>query len=149
MKRTLSSLSLFVAATMPFAVPSAFGQGKLPDLPHHWPRLYIVQPLKDATRLRVINYSIVSPVNGETYSGQMVGRSLFFRDHRSTSVLSFVSPQAILPPAACPGGGTCWTGPASGGVWSTSGNWSSGVRPLLSMSSLITPVRRHRRSRST
>ena len=45
-----------------------------------------------ATTIPLWNYSLVSPLDNNTYSGQMVGRSPFYHGYRSISIQSYLIP---------------------------------------------------------
>jgi hypothetical protein len=107
MKRSLGVLFLSAVILFCSAVPGLYGQAKQPPVaPGHFERKYIVKPLQDApSRLPQImrdtaggltiplwSYSVISPVDKNPYSGQMVGRSPFFHGLRTTTIPAYLVP---------------------------------------------------------
>lgn len=101
-------LSLWWSATLllSLAVPTLFGQEKQLPVPRHRTPRFIVKPLNNTQSyvpqimsqslsgktIPLWSYSIVSPVDGKRYSGNMVGRSPFFHGLRTTTVLVYLIP---------------------------------------------------------
>jgi hypothetical protein len=101
-------LFLCLVAVACAAAPAAFAQAGKPAgrTPPSFKPKFAVRPLKDAaarmaeirtesstsTTIPLWNYRVVSPIDGHTYSGMMVGRSPFFHGARTTTVTSYVVP---------------------------------------------------------
>ena len=99
MKQTLLSLgALLVCSAATGFAQSKTGPGTKPE---QWKPMFTVRPMKapnqisrDAVLQQAAagatipfwNYSIVSPLDGKSYTGTMVGRSPFFNGHRTTVV---------------------------------------------------------------
>jgi hypothetical protein len=136
MKRRLL-LPLFVSASVALVMagPAAFGQGVQvpiggPEDSQQFKLKYIVPRMKQTGRLPTIrgeaannmtiplwDYTVVSPVDGNTYSGMMVGRNPFFHGHRTTLVQTYLIPVVLTfadsghvfdptAPNSCIGGAT-------------------------------------------
>ena len=106
--KLIYSQSLFVTVLVCAAVPG-FGQSatKPKDHSQQFKRMFTVLPLKDTEKpskqqiqnnaatggtIPFWNYSIVSPLDGKTYQGTMVGRSPFFNGHRTTVIPTYIVP---------------------------------------------------------
>jgi hypothetical protein len=94
----------------------------LPAPPTPFKRMFTVVPLKGGvaraaqivgqaatgSTIPLWNYNVVSPVDGASYSGQMVGRSPFFHGYRSTTIqvdlipviLTFAGNGAVFDPTS-------------------------------------------------
>jgi hypothetical protein len=100
-----------VAALVPCLIQQpVFGQGRTqPPPPHGLKRLFRVRTGKDIARLGpqfaaqaqanqtipLWAYTIVSPVDNKSYTGQMVGRSPFNHGHRTTAISTFLIPVVL------------------------------------------------------
>jgi len=107
MKRSLWLLLLFAMAVLCGAAPALFAQEKqLPAQPRRYKPRSAVFPLKNAKALLpqimtqsaigstvpLWSYSLVSPFDNKSYSGQMVGRSPLFHGQRTTTVKTYLVP---------------------------------------------------------
>jgi hypothetical protein len=135
MKSTLLLPFVSAAVALAIAAPNVFGQGVqkpigVPEVSQQFKVKYFVPRMKETGRLPAIrdealnnmtiplwDYTIVSPVDGNTYAGMMVGRSPFFHGHRTTVVqthlipvvLTFADSGHVFDPTApnpCIGGAT-------------------------------------------
>ena len=90
---------LFAMALSCAVAPEPLAQ-ELPTPPPPYKRIFTVMPLKGGvaraaqivgqattgSTIPLWSYSVISPLDGITYSGQMVGRSPFFHGYRTTTI---------------------------------------------------------------
>ena len=111
MKRASLLIGMAIVAVVSASVPAVLAQEteETPSL-HSY---HLVVPLDSAhaakasnaiaaavasTTIPMWNYTVVSPVDGNTYSGSMVGGSPFFNGARTTNIPTYVIPLIIKTP---------------------------------------------------
>jgi len=116
MKHKQLTLLFFAATLACIAATAVFlrAQEQPAELQPPFERMYLYGQLQSAgTRMKEImstaavgatiplfNYSTIASRDSNTYTGQMVGRSPFFRGHRTTSVKTFLIPVKFTFPSA-------------------------------------------------
>jgi hypothetical protein len=102
----LSFIALIIILVSGIIASSARAQGLQGPLRGY----YAVKPLRAMTEAQVSaaaaagttfpiwDYSIVSPVDDNTYNGMMVGRSPFYAGMRSTTIQIYLIPTKVTPP---------------------------------------------------
>ena len=112
MKRALWSLGLATALLLSAVAPVVFGQDA--SEPFFLNGYHSVVPLRSSAAAKVRqaidsaavvsqsipmwNYSVTSPVDGNSYSGTMVGASPFFNGARTTNIPTVIVPLIIVMP---------------------------------------------------
>ncbi|HET7442847.1 MAG TPA: hypothetical protein VFJ47_16215 [Terriglobales bacterium] len=100
------SLSFFATLILFLTTATALAQEPQPKLPRRRTPRYIVKPSGTSTApvprnmaqsltahtIPLWSYHIVSPLDGKSYSGYMVGRSPFFHGQRTTTVQAYLVP---------------------------------------------------------